>query len=506
MSVSLLNQSKFKIYQDKVKSEDYFANLTTENILLANYDSKGYDDLTDNVVQYLTSNYPGLEKYQTGFLSFLRERGATRQVESARVRWKLKGSGKLQAFSKGNLQPENDYPGLEHSEFLLWLDVEWYRAGDTLSPEIDPRVQIVLQSDPVADGDGYRYSAQLATLEGSDYLDPEFLADGERWFKSGSSKYSEGSSGYGSFVYGGISWVEFETELNKTGKTAEFTDEAHKVSLRAQLWDNTYQKLLDLPEQVLTLAEAEFLAQIEWEKEQDVLWGRYAGRNIIDSTTGMYRRTAPGVFDFLDDVASYYPINGFSMDLLENELEVIGFDRIPKDQARIVVFTGREGLKGADIAIRRKYGESAVVSKYEDYVERVGPRNLMFKAPMFNAYEIPNYGVIVFEHLPALDDVSVGGPKHPVTGKPLRSSEYVIMDVGIGMGDLANVQALTRRNSKIMGYRCGTYSPAGPINSKDNKGFVITHPGRSFELFHGDEYGVFIKDITATRWIKPAAV
>lgn len=502
MSISLLNNSKFKIHQDLPNSEDYFANLYDENILLANFNLKGYEDLTDSVVQYLTSAYPGMGQYKTVFTNFLRQTGRTREVDGSRVRWKLKGNGKLQSFSRGNMMEGVDYPGLQNTEVTLFLDVEHYRAGDTLAPEIEPRVQVVVVDDPIASGDGYRYVVQLATQDDSDYLDPAFLEDGVRWCKMGSSKYSEGSSGYGSFIHGGITWVEFETDLSKTGKTVEFTDEAHKTMLRAEFWDNTYTKLLDLPDQVVTLAEAEFVAQIEYEKEQDMLWGRSAGRRIIDKTTGKYRRIGAGLFDFLDDVKTYYAFGSTNIiDQVERELETIYFDRLDGEEASVVVYTGRDGIKRVDKDIREKYGEAAVISNYDDYVARTGERELMFKAPLFRAYQIPTYGVIRFEHWPALDSVSQGGPKNPKTGNPLTSSEFIILDVGVGTGDNANVQMLNRRNSRIYSYMCGTVSPAGPNNGGSK--FPVTHPGRSYQLFHGDEYGLFIKDIMSTRWMKP---
>lgn len=504
MSTSLLNQSKFKIYQDVPKNEDYFANLYDENILLANFNLKGYEDLTDAVVQYLTSAYPGMSQYRTVFTNFLRNSGRTREVDASRVRWKLKGNGKLQAFSRGNLMQGVDFPGLNFTDITIYLDVEHFRDGDTLSPEIEPRVQVIVEGDPIAYGDGYKYTAKLATWEGNDYIDPAFLAEGVRWRKAGSSKYSEGSRGYGSFIHGGLTWVEFEVSLSKTGKTLEVTDEAHRVNLRAEFWDNTYTKLLDLPQQVMSLAEAEFVAQVEYEKELDMLWGRSAGRNIVDPTTGKYRQVGAGLFDFLEDVLTYYPVGGFSMDMFENKLETIWFDRLDGQQASVVVYTGREGLKQADRAIRDKYGESAVISKYEDYVQKTGERDLMFKAPLFNAYQIPTFGIIRFEHWPALDSVSQGGPVHPKTGKPLTSYEYIILDVGVGIGDNANVQMLNRRNSRIYTYLCGTWSPAGP-NIGGSK-FPAVHGGRSYQLVHGDEYGLFIKDITATAWFKPNVI
>lgn len=503
--INLTNESKFIIYRDEVTQDDYFKNLYTENILLANYNVKGYEDLTDTVIQHLTSTYPGMSQYKTVFTNFMKNSGRVRTVKESRVRWKLRGNGKVQTLSKGNLQEGNLYPGLNFSEIYLWLDSEAYRDGDPLSPELEPRISVIVQGDPIADGDGYRYVVQLSTNEGNDYLDPDFLADGTPWKKNGAGKYSEGSAGWGSFQHGGVSWIEFEVDLSKTGKTVEFTDEATKVNLRAAACDDTYSKLLDLPQQIISLAEAEFLAQMEWEKECDLLWGR-SSRAISDTTTGLHRRIGAGLFEFLEDGnMSYYSVEGGSMDMFEEALDDLWFDRIGADQANVVVYTGREGLKLADKWIRAKYGDTAVVSKYEDYVSRVGERTLRFKSPLFAQYEIPTYGVITFEHWPALDSVSHGGPLHPRTGKPLTSYEFIILDYGLGAGGAGNIELLTRENSKIYQYMCGAVCPAGP-NTMQNPKFPMTHRGRSFELFAGEEYGVRLRDVTATIWLRPNVV
>jgi hypothetical protein len=302
-------------------------------------------------------------------------------------------------------------------------------------------------------------------------------------------------------MHGGVSWIEFETDLSKTGKTMEFTDEAHKTNLAVTFMDDTYTKMLDLPKQIITLAEVEFKAQIEYEKECDLLWGR-SSRAIVDTSTGLHRRIGPGLFEFLEDGnVSYYPIGGGSIDLFEEAMDTLWFDRIESSQGNIVVYSGREGIRQADVWIRAKYGESAVVSRYEDYVDKVDERTLKFKSPLFRMYEIPTYGTITFEHLPALDSISQGGPVHPKTGKPLTSYEYIILDYGLNAGGNGNIEMLNRVNSTIWGYRCGTYSPAGP-NINGGK-FPITHSGRSYELFHGDEYGIRVKDITGTLWLRP---
>lgn len=504
--INLTNQSKFIIHRDEVKQEDYYKNLYTENILLANANVKGYEDLTDSVVQYLTSAYPGLSQYKTVFTNFMKNSGRVRNVKESRVRWRLRGNGKIQTLSKGNLQEGNPNPGLNFSTIYLWLDTEGFRDGDTLSPEIEPRVQVIIQGEGVADGDGYRYEADLATTEANDFLDPAFLEDDVRWRKSGSSKYSEGSSGYGSFMHGGVSWIEFEVDLSKTGKAVEVTDEAHTTNLRLSFADDVTHKLQGYPDQVLSMIEAEFLAQTEWEKEWDLLWGRTT-KASIDKTTGLHRRVGAGLFQYLEDGnVTYYSTEGGSIEILEDAIETIQFDRVDGMDGNVVVYTGREGLKIADRWIRAKYGDSAVVSKYEDYVDKVGERNLKFKSKLFNMYEIPTFGTIIFEHWPALDSVSQGGPKHPISGKPLTSYEMIILDYGLNAGGPGNIELLNREGHKFYTYYCGTWSPAGPNNSGEKMPHTVGHRGRSYELLHGDEYGLRVKDITAVVHLKPNIV
>jgi hypothetical protein len=503
MNLNANVNSKFIIYKDEVRNSDYWSNVANENVLLATYNLKDYADLTDSMVQYIASAYPSESRQKTRLQDYLQGSGRMVEIDESRVIWRLKGSGRVEAISKGNLMQGNPTPGVQGSEILLWLDSDRYVDGDTLSPEnLGRDVQVIIKGLPVGQGDGFLYTGELATTDPTEYLDPISLEDGIRWIKSGSSKYSEGSSNYGSQTFGGLAYVEFGTYLNKTGKKMDFTDEAHKVNLRAVQVDDKKAPMMDMPAKVINWAEVEFLADVKWEKEQDLFYGR-ATRTSVDPSTGLERRVAPGITEYMrDGNVIYYPYKGFNIDMFVDYLNSVWFDRL-SNGANIKVYTGKDGRRLFHEGILAKYGDSAVITDYADVVMKTGDYTLGLYNKEFNAYRVPFYGgVITVEEMPILNSTWLGGPKNPETGNPLTSSEFLIFDYGLGNGMGSNIQLIKRRNSEIHTYICGTYSPAGP-NQGSSK-FPSTHFGRYYSLVHGDEYGVRIKDITLTAWFRPA--
>jgi hypothetical protein len=123
--------------------------------------------------------------------------------------------------------------------------------------------------------------------------------------------------------------------------------------------------------------------------------------------------------------------------------------------------------------------------------------------PQFFGFDMFPYGTIKFEHMAILDDVEMnGGMVHPGTGRPLTSYWGFVDDIGLGATN--NVEHMILRNSEYMNYVCGAYSPAGPIDGTNNRGFVPTHSRRSYQSFYSIVEGIRCKDTKRTMFLHPA--
>lgn len=332
------NVSKFRVYS-KGTAGQYWANYADENVLLATHErAKGIIDLTDPVIDYISTSAPSLVGKRTPLQDFLIKSGRERIIDGDWIKWKLKGTGEIAARSLQNLHPGVDCPGIQGTEFQLKLDVEWYVPGDVLYPECAPDVQVVIQgSEPIADGIGFIYNVVLVNSDLNSFFPPELLRENLKWVKL-DSVYSEGSEGYGSTHFTGNSYIEFRSSLTDYGKTVEVTNKAHDLNLHVDACDMKGMKMKDYPTQIISYIEAEFLAQARWEKEQRLFFGRSGGRNIIDYTIGYHRRIGPGLLEFLEDGnVVEYPIEGGSLEMFVEYLQSVWWDRVSPDQRAVFI-------------------------------------------------------------------------------------------------------------------------------------------------------------------------
>jgi hypothetical protein len=508
------NVSKFKIYEESTKQNKYWANYADENILLATHPkTKSWVDLTDPVMKYVSTASPSLADKRTPLTDFLKGTKRTKQVDAEFVKWKLRGTGEVQAVQMENMMPGVEFPGAHGSDVIIKLDVEWYVEGDIIAPDIAKECQVVIQALPSADGSGFVYTTQVIDREGDSYFPPELLEEDIKWIKIGSA-YGEASSGYGSTQFSGMSYIEFQSEMTDYGKSVEVTNKAHQLNLRVQMCDDSGNAAGDeYPDQIISYIEAEFLAQAKWEKELMMYYGRSSNKSILDGTSGKYRRIGPGLLEFLEDGNVIpYPVNGGSIDMFVDFLQAIWFDRVSPEKRNITVYTGQGGLKLWNDWITEKYSESATQTYFSDVTKpgkSYDPKNyegVKYQSKYFTEYNIFPFGSIRVEHWPILDSTWLNGSVvHPETGLPLSSYEFIVLDYGMGNGGGENIELLERTDSEVFTYNCGTWSPAGPINGRTGRSnFSSMGTHRSYELLHACTFGLRMKDVTLSAHFVPS--
>ena len=497
--------SKFKIYQESTKHHKYWANYADENVLLVTHSKvKPWVDLTDPIMDYISTSAPSLVNKRTPLSDFLRGSGRTRTIDTEWVRWKLKGTGEVKAVQMQNLHPGN-------TTFGINLDVEWFVEGDILAPDVAKEVQVIVKGLPVADGLGFIYTVQLVDRDGSGYFPPELLEPGLNWIKIDAA-YGEASRGYGSTQFAGMSYLEFQSSLTDYGKQVEVTNKAHDLNLRMTFGDANGDDLKDYPSQIISYIEAEFLAQAKWEKEMRLYYGRSAGNQLEDPTIGYHRRIGPGLLEFLEDGNIIdYPVNGGSLDMFEDFLQAIWFDRVDPSRRNVVAYTGQGGLK----LWRDWLADKDVLTPYFKSFGDATRSATSYDSSNYSGYKINTsqpteaaffpFGSFRVEHWPILDSTYLNGSVlHPDTGLPLSSYEFIILDYGLGEGAGSNIEMLQKSDSEVFTYKCGTWSPVGPLNGRSGRGgFVSSGPERSYTLYHADTFGLRVKDVSLTAHFVP---
>lgn len=507
------NVSQFKIYQGSTLKQKYWANFADENVLLATHaKAKGWIDLTDPIVDYVSTHRPEYTEKRTPLQDFLKNSNRIRFVDGDYIKWSLRGTGDIAARSMENQHVGVANPGLQGSEFKLKLNVEWYVPGDVLFPDKAKDCQVVVQgSEPIGDGTGFVYTVVLADKNLNAFFHPILLEPNTKWIKQ-DSVYGEGSEGYGSTIFTGTTYLEFRSSLTDYGKTVEVTNKAHDLNLHMKAQDQAGRDLEDYPEQIISMVEAEFLAQTRWEKELRLFYGRSAGRNIIDYTIGNHRRIGPGLLEFLEDGnVIEFPVENFTLDMFTQYLQAVWFNRVLPGQRQVTVYTGQAGLEMIQKAIAAEFGGSSIQADFNTFVGKGaktygdGYTGLVYQTAYFTEIQLFPFGRIRFEHWPILDSRWLNGSVlHPRTGLPLSSYQFIVLDYGYGDGGGNNIELLQRTGANAHTYVCGTWSPRGAINTLNGQSmFVATGPQRRYQLFHTDTYGLRVKDVTLTAWFVP---
>jgi hypothetical protein len=308
-------------------------------------------------------------------------------------------------------------------------------------------------------------------------------------------------------------------------KKLQVTDKAHRLNL-AMRRVNENDQFIDQPKdaRIISLLEAKFLEQIREEKGK-TLWlsrasysqgGSIAVSRLIDQSSGYPMDSSAGIQEFLEDGnVIEYAVNNFSIDLIIDYVNQLWFDSVPWANRKIVFYTGTGGLQLWASAIAEKFHGYGAHIPFDKVAKPTQAGNVpgsrvskyAFSAPAFTEYELFPGGVVTIAHLPVLDSRELSaGRIHPKTGLPLTSYEFIALDYGIEEGG-PNVELLHRADSEALFYKCGAHTPVGSANTTMGgmfKGFPIVHEHSYYELFYKDVFGVIVRNIKRTMYLKPA--
>jgi len=162
--------------------------------------------------------------------------------------------------------------------------------------------------------------------------------------------------------------------------------------------------------------------------------------------------------------------------------------------------------------ITDRYAESSIRTNFTD-MTREAPgfdsknhSGRKYPTTYFTEYTIFPFGSIKVEHWPILDSMWLNGSlRHPETNLPISSYDFIVLDYGLGDGGGSNIELLKRADSEVYTYKCGVWSPAGPLNTRTGRsGFSSSGPERSYILYAADTFGLRVRDVSLTAWFKPA--
>ena len=411
----------------------------------------------------------------------------TMEISNHTWEWKLKGQRQRPAVVLDNMDPTNNTQGRGRNIIRLKLDVDWFVAGDVLSPGTSGHIhQCRVQEDPVRDGKGFIYKVRLVNDDFKAFIPTQLLTAGQRWIKLFST-YEEGATQDGSTQYKGD--LAFGNSLGKVRKKYEVTDYAAEETLAVKLQDSKGK----MHDTWIPFAEVEYWQ--EWYRELEIAKVYNRKARSIKGSTGRSVDSFSGIHELLEGSHIHY-YTDLTAELIEEFLLDIFYSRVkPGSGRKIKCFTGEYGMHIFNRAMQSlldKRGWFIANSNFNPIQKAASPytSNGYKIGYQFVSYVMANGAELELVHQPLYDDRELNTEIDPVTGYPIESMRFTFLDFTGGEGG-SNIKVVNKKDGFKSGYVAGLINPFGP-----NNGGLMSHSGEYYSFHASKEFGIHIEDVT----------
>src|SRR5690554_2697392 len=365
-------------------NENVIANLIDANAMLTtSMNVDAVEDLTPRIADQLSSTRSQFNHTFASIGAFLRGSGRVEElaVDARDVKWKLTGDGHFHARIVENLNENIQFVGIGGSTFEIKVDVDWWKAGDVITPVLGKeKINVQIVEGGISDGTSTIYRCQFIDMDSDAYLDQAFLEVNRKWIKLFASS-GEATSQRGSFQGTGPAptYVELRNKLTHLTKTLKVTDEAMKTSDIIVSQEKRYLQKVgsgkaaqfrpdpSKPFSLMDGAQAEFIMQANYEKDLANLYGKHNGNRPIDRSSGFVVDQGAGLFEFLRTGNEMkVPVTSYAIDAILDAIKNRWNNRVSYGNRDVVIHTGEGGLDLAQQYFQRELRDANVVTRYID--------------------------------------------------------------------------------------------------------------------------------------------
>lgn len=444
MERTLTNQNPGQILQHETFNSDGF----TDHNSLAKMRMSNPDKLTPAITHLM-----GREdaKFPLTFLTEGQSKGVrTEEIQNVEYTWDVMGRMKISDTLMSTEYASDAEVGKGGVIFYATFKTNWLKQQHIIIAPDGTKCHIKGKPVPVG-GKQYKYALQLIYSDPNAYVPSQMLQAGVRWSMTGGAPVAESySSGNESNkqapgrMKNQISFLRKSYEIggNVGNKTTEFQFRTAKGVTNAWMPFEEYQH------------ELEFKAACE-----EHLWWSTYNRDLqgnittTDLETGFPIPMGAGLSDQIPHKDTYGEL---TVKKLSKTVGDVMYGRTDTGKMEVVLFTGYDGSEFFDAAIKREAngagGWTLLQGNAADkFVQgTAGSHSLSFGA-YFNKYVHVDGHVITVKLLALLDQ---GGradnaERHPVTGRPLTSSEMYFVDMSTYDGE-RNVKMVSQKGRSLI--------------------------------------------------------
>lgn len=378
-------------------------------------------------------------------------------------------------------------PGLGNTPIQIWVEDKWFGPGATLEFD-DNNFQARVSGEPYQDGNEWVYTVFVADGQSASYIPGEYLLAGRQVSRLASSyeEYSEEAD-----ILNYNTHFEMKNCLTITRLSYDITGTAYSTVMAVALENPETGK-----KSYMWADYQEWVALREWYKrmERMLIYGKYNknadGTVSLMGTNGRVVYTGAGLLQQISP-ANIRPYTVLTADIIEEFLFDLSYNTLGLGERKFVAFTGEMGLREFDKVLKEKAEAMTKV----DTVFITGSGQELTLGGQFTTYRMTNGIELTVKYAACFDDLVHNRKLHPVTGKPLESYKFVIVDFSTRDGE-ANVVKMARRNRElVMWNTSGSVAPGAGYGTSVSTIRANAKDGYSVHFL--GEVGLMLRDSRA---------
>lgn len=418
--------------------------------------------------------------------------GNTLYVNNREYEWDLHSQSERAIEVQTDSSAGNTTPGYGQQPFQLILAEKWFEVTDNLVAD-DGQTQVHIISEPYQSGNGWVYTVQITDPNFDAFCDPAYLKPGARWSKEWSSveEYSPKGGGHGYATP-----YKLRNQLTTLRKTYKVTRDAAMQVMVVELFDPADPS----KSTKLWTKLAEWTAMAKWYREIDrsFIYSKYNKNSQgIVTLQGENKRPIYHGAGFREQISpankryytklTYEILDEFLLDL-SYAASKWGGDH------KFVALTGKMGMREFDRAMKEyNKGNNITITDHGTFI--TGKGSELVVDGYFRTVKFMNGIELTVKEFEPYDDIVRNREYHPITGKPIESYRFTILNFGRKNGK-SNIRKVCMKDSdQIMWHVCGSTDPMGGVAKS-----IMTQRSSGidgYEVHFLSQCGIMVEDPTS---------
>lgn len=385
--------------------------------------------------------------------------GNVKEIDNREYRWTLHGQNERTVEVSGDAITTGSTPGIAHTPIKFRLAERIFEVTDVLVA--DDSTQVRISEEPYQDGIDFVYTAVLAgTIDPTAFIAPAMIAKGARFSKYFST-VEEFSSKGGSTYYSAP--MELQNQLTTLRKQYAVTRSAATDVMVIELFSEDGQSTK------MWTKLAEWTAMAQWYREKDramvyTIYNKNAqGTTDVKGENGRPVFTGAGLRQQISPSNIYY-YNELTYDFLDNVLLDLSYAATRwGGNHKFVALTGKMGMREFSRAMEEKANSRGFLVVNEGRFISGSGQELVLSGQFVTVKFLNGIELTVKEFAP-YDDIVHNRALHPVSGKPLESYRFTLLNFGQKDGK-SNIRKVIKKGSAdAMWYVAGSTDPMGNVS------------------------------------------